>query len=242
MDNKIQSGESQMCFKPTLCKRFAHFSEEERVSVQLRLLAQGENMLSILRAQNTKTWKQLTEFVNTYHSYIKWSDRPSRKMYWALYEDENLVGCFGLGSAFSRPKIIQDFMKENNILFNELGNNIVYCLYGCSTKNSGTQFLKLIRNDAKIWWNERYGDTLKALQTFILPPRNGAMYKADNWSQLGETTGGVSQIVRTIQKKDLDKYDASKIEKRIFKSGEVKYLYRDFVETEKKLIFVKLLR
>jgi hypothetical protein len=29
------------------------------------------------------------DFVDNYHSYIKWSDRPSRKLYWLLYENSS---------------------------------------------------------------------------------------------------------------------------------------------------------
>lgn len=179
-------------------------------------------------------------FVNTYHSYIKWADRPSRKMYWLLYEKDILVGVFGLGSAFARPKPVMNFMAENNLEFNNVGNNIVYALNGCIDKNAGTKFLKMVRNDAILWWKDRYGDTLKAFQTFILPPRTGAMYKADNWIQLGSTTGGKTQTVRTIRPSDADRYPQA--EKRVFKSGEIRYLVREFTDTIPKLIFMRLIK
>ena len=178
------------------------------------------------------------EFINANHSYIKFSDRPSRKMYWLLFEDLEIVGVFALGSAFARPKAIAEWMKQHQIKFNELANNIVYCLSGHKDRNAGSRFLKLLRNDAKIWWRERYGDELKAFQTFILPPRTGAIYKADNWIQLGETTGGKSMSIRTLKKIDGENNPAA--ERREFKSGEVKYLVREFKETTPKLIFVKL--
>jgi hypothetical protein len=195
----------------------------------------------MLEIKFVTNYTKVKEFINQYHSYIKFADRPSRKMYWELYENDIMVGVFGLASAFARPKTIQDFMRENNIQFNELGNNIVYCLHGSQDKNVGTKFLKLIRKDAKIRWKERYGDELKAIQCFVLPPRNGAIYKADNWLQLGETTGGVTQIVRTLPKTDPRIETLPNVEKRTFKSGEIKYLYREFSVTDKKLIFMKLL-
>lgn len=94
------------------------------------------------------------DFINQYHSYIRYADRPSRKMYWLLHEDDRLVGVFGLGSAFTRNKIIQNYLNDHQILFNEIANNIVFCLYATQHKNSGTIFLSMIRRDAKVWWKE----------------------------------------------------------------------------------------
>lgn len=194
---------------------------------------------SIERIVETLKRKTAAEFVNAHHSYIKWADRPSRKMYWALYENGILVGVFGLGSAFARPKPIMKYMSEHSLAFNEVGNNIVYALFGQKDRNAGTRFLKMIRRDAVVWWKERYGDELKALQTFILPPRTGAMYKADNWMQLGSTTGGTTQSCRTLYGEERAKHPEAEI--RTFKSGEVKYLLREFRTTEPKLIFMRLL-
>lgn len=178
------------------------------------------------------------KFVNNYHSYIEWSDRPSRKMYWLLFEDSRLVGVWGLASAFDKPKRISDFMEQNNIQFNEMGNNIVYCLSGHTDKNAGTKYLKRLRYDAKQWWLERYGDDLKSLQCFVLPPRTGAVYKADNWTMIGHTKGKSLQI-RTLTKEQAE--GVKGVEVRTFSNGQVRYLVREFVNTEPKLIFVKLI-
>ena len=193
----------------------------------------------IKRAVCPDSRKRIKSFIDTHHSYIKFADRPSRKLYWELYEDDFLVGAFGLASAFARPKTITSFMKQHTISFNELGNNIVFCLFGQNDKNAGTKFLKLLRHDAKLWWFERYGDVLKAIQTFILPPRTGAVYKADNWTQLGATTGGITQTVRTLYGEEAQKNP--KAERRVFKSGEIKYLLREYQTTEPKLIFMRIL-
>jgi hypothetical protein len=193
---------------------------------------------SVSRAVTTEMRTAARDFVNAHHSYIKWADRPSRKCYWLLYENEILVGVFGLGSAFARPKPIATYMTEHGLGFNEVANNIVYALFGCQDKNAGTRFLKMLRRDAVVWWKERYGDDLKAFQTFILPPRTGAMYKADNWQQLGSTTGGKTQTMRTLYGEERTKHPEAEI--RTFKSGEVKYLLREFRDTEPKLIFMRL--
>jgi len=46
-------------------------------------------------------------------------------------------------------------------------------------------FRKRIEDDYK----KNYGDTLIGLVTFVELPRDGAIYKADNWDYLGLTQG-----------------------------------------------------
>ena len=213
---------------------------EELVKKHNKFIDKNGNVFYITRCTTSEMWAGGKKFVNENHSYIKWSDRPSRKLYWLLYENNKLCGVFGLGSAYSNIKVVKDWMLNKQIKFNELANNIVYCLSKTNNKNSGTIFLSLCRKDAIKWWFEKYKDKLKAFQTFILPPRTGALYKADNWVLLGRTSGGITQTTKTIQFKNLDVYPKSKIQKKIFKSGEIKYLLRDFKTSEPKLIFVKL--
>ena len=43
----------------------------------------------------------------------------------------------------------------------------------------------VLRNALK----KKYGDDLKWLITFVAGGNNGAVYKADNWKQIGETAG-----------------------------------------------------
>ncbi len=194
------------------------------------------NQFSISRA-TTKDKRLLCKlFINHNHSYIKWSDRPSRKLYWLLHENEELVGVFGLGSGFVRPKVISLLMTEKNISFNEIGNNIVFCMSGQIDKNAGSKLLSLVRRDAKKWWKERYGDNLKLLQTFILPPRTGSVYKADNWKYIGDTSG-VSQITKTIRISNVNNTD--KVITKVFNDGSVRYLTRSMSKTDVKLIFIK---
>jgi len=187
----------------------------------------------IQRITTSQQRSAFRKFVNTYHSYIKDENRPSRELYWLLYENDILVGAFGFGSAFNFSKYIKNFMNEYHIEFNELAYNIVYCLYGNEDKNAGTIFLSKVRKDCVEWWKGRYGDTIKGFQSFILPPRTGAMYKADNWILLGETTGDSIKTVTV-------KYPGDKTIREIHKDGSVAYRIKTGHKVEKKLIFVRL--
>ena len=72
--------------------------------------------------------------------------------------------------------------------FNTIANNWRFCMTK-SIKNAGTQILKQVRKQAPIEWKKKYGDDLKWLITFVAGGNNGAVYKADNWKQIGETAG-----------------------------------------------------
>lgn len=58
-----------------------------------------------------------------------------------------------------------------------------------SVPNIGTKILKLLRREAKIEWLKKYGNELKYIITFVGGGHNGAVYRADNWTVVGETAG-----------------------------------------------------
>ena len=58
-----------------------------------------------------------------------------------------------------------------------------------SIPNAGSQILKKFRESALIEWKKKYKDNLKYIITFVGGGNNGAVYKADNWKQIGETAG-----------------------------------------------------
>ena len=49
--------------------------------------------------------------------------------------------------------------------------------------------LKQLRKEAPVEWERKYGDKLEYLITFVGGGHNGAVYKADNWEIIGETSG-----------------------------------------------------
>ena len=65
-----------------------------------------------------------------------------------------------------------------------------------SIPNAGTQILRQLRTISPAAWKQKYGDVLVMLETFVQPEiegsdnkRNGAVYLADNWVEVGETQG-----------------------------------------------------
>ena len=50
-------------------------------------------------------------------------------------------------------------------------------------------FLRMVKDKEEADILLKYGDNLKWLITFVAGGNNGAVYKADNWKQIGETAG-----------------------------------------------------
>ena len=85
---------------------------------------------------------------------------------------------------YTHPKL----KKATTYVTSYYKDNWRFCMTK-SIKNAGTQILKQLRKQAHIEWKKKYGDDLKWLITFVAGGNNGAVYKADNWKQIGETAG-----------------------------------------------------
>ena len=143
------------------------------------------------------------KIINNYHSYVPTHKSVGRRIDWLVYHSdytnilgvEKPIGMIGIGSSvYTCPKdILNHLGKTANEYkepdhFNTIANNWRFCMTE-SIKNAGTQILKQVRKQAPIEWKKKYGDDLKWLITFVAGGNNGAVYKADNWKQIGETAG-----------------------------------------------------
>lgn len=82
-----------------------------------------------------------------------------------------------------------------------LANNSRFCLIqqNATLKNLGTMVLKQLRVEGAKRWKSKYGQDLVLIETFVQPSRtdeyngqkarNGAIYLADNWKEIGQTSG-----------------------------------------------------
>ena len=79
------------------------------------------------------------------------------------------------------------FNTEDDLCF--LNNNVFRIVEHTGDKNLGTKVLKLFRQALRIDYKDKYDTILHGIVTFVEPPRSGAIYKADNWENLGMTQG-----------------------------------------------------
>ena len=160
-------------------------------------------MITIELVKDLSQKKVVKSIIENHHSYVASNDSVGRRIDWLVYHSdytnvlglEKPIGMIGIGSSvYPCPKDILNFLgkkadeyKEPKH-FNTIANNWRFCMTK-SIKNAGTQILKKVRKQAPIEWKKKYGDNLKWLITFVAGGNNGAVYKADNWKQIGETAG-----------------------------------------------------
>ena len=144
---------------------------------------------------------QVKRIIEKHHSYVPSNSSVGRRIDWLIYHSdyknilgvEKPIGMIGIGSSvYPPPKDILSYVgmtkSEYKDNFNSFANNWRYCLTK-SIPNLGSQVLKQLRNLGLLQWKSKYGDDLKWLITFVGGGNNGAVYKADNWKQIGETAG-----------------------------------------------------
>ena len=161
-----------------------------------------------------KSSEQLKKFRNTidkHHQYMNSANIPSRRISFNMYETKsgNYIGGIGLASSVlalgGRDKYIgwdKDTRLKN---LGMTANNYRFCLIkdNITIKNVGTMALKLLRTVGAQTWEKKYGDRLVLIETFIKPPWNGSVYRADNWLDVGMTKGSsISKVPLTLWKRE----------------------------------------
>ena len=145
--------------------------------------------------------------IDKFHSYKKYTDSPTRNIRWLLYENEsgNHIGAIGLSSATISISCRDNYIgwsKEQRIKnLGMLANNSRCCFIrnNMTIKNTGSMVLKQLRIQGAKRWFEKYEQPLVLLETFVQPDRdteyngkmkrNGSIYRADNWIEIGMTSG-----------------------------------------------------
>ena len=69
--------------------------------------------------------------------------------------------------------------------------------------NVGTMALKILRTVGAQRWEQKYGDKLVLIETFIKPQWNGSLYISDNWIDVGMTKGSsISKVPLSLWKRE----------------------------------------
>ncbi len=126
--------------------------------------------------------------------YIPNKGSIGQQLHYLIYLEKEIVGIISGGSAAYATRSRDDFFgitKENRtVALNGIIDNTVFRLER-NLPNLGTQVLSLWRRKVAEDWEEKYHVTPCGFETFIIEndSRKGAMYKADNWTFVGETSG-----------------------------------------------------
>lgn len=150
-------------------------------------------MISIRIAETKEEKKIADKMVVEYHSYVSSARTVGRCLKYIISYNNKDVGTFWVGSGFKpTPKAILNYFNmsqsEFDKIFNEVADNKRFCMIE-RIPNLGSQILKLIRNRVRDDWRKKYNNELRAIITTIGSDKNGAVYLADNWNNIGETAG-----------------------------------------------------
>jgi hypothetical protein len=136
---------------------------------------------------------EVKAIIENHHSYVPTYRSVGRRIDWIVTLEGKTVGMVGIGSATYPPS--KDMLlylgmtkEEYRQFFNSFANNWRFCMTE-QRFNLGSQVLKLVRENAGKAWEEKYGNTLTHIFTFVGAGKTGAVYKADNWTEIGLTAG-----------------------------------------------------
>ena len=150
--------------------------------------------LKIRIADSTEDKKIADNLVIDHHSYVNSARVVGRCLKYIISYQDKDIATFWLGSGFKpTPKAILNFFNKSQSefdkMFNEVADNKRFCIKENPIDNLGSQILSMVRKRAKTDWSNRYGNELKGILTTIGDGKNGAVYLADNWKQIGQTAG-----------------------------------------------------
>jgi len=221
--------------------------------------------IRITECKQSSDFKLFRDTINNNHSYVKYKDSPTRRLSFLINEtiSGNFIGVIGLTSGTLALKCRENYIGWNNEIkmqnINKIANNSRFCLIkeNITIPNVASMSLKLLRTFGVEQWNIRYNCNLILLETFILPNRtveynghtnrNGACYRADNWTEIGLTEGNsIKKIPMAMWKKEntergkLARENPTECMKLYSKyvNNSTKYGY-SVESTDKKIVFIK---
>lgn len=174
--------------------------------------------------------------------YVPNKGAIGQQIHYIIYLDCIPVGIISGGSAVYATKPRDEFFgitKHNRtIALNGIINNTVFRLER-NLPNLGTQILAMWRRQIVVDWVSKYHVIPCGFETFIIENerRKGAMYKADNWAYVGNTSGNTKMHLHGIDK---EFQRMSNIPKLIFckriRGGHLPQEYHSSWKVEKSII------
>jgi len=135
--------------------------------------------------------------------YIPNNGAIGQQLHYLIYVDYEIAGIISGGSAAFATKARDEFFginKDNRtVALNGIIDNTVFRLEK-NLPNLGTQILAKWRKVVAQDWEAKYRIKPCGFETFIIENENrkGALYKADNWTFVGETSGSTKMHLHGI--------------------------------------------
>lgn len=131
--------------------------------------------------------------------YVENNGAYAQQIHFLIHYKREIVGIISGGSAAYATTVRDAFFKitpENrDQVLNGIVDNTVFRLE-LTEKNLATRVLSIWRKVIVQVWEDMYGVTVYGFETFVVEEdhRKGALYKADNWTFLGQTVGNSESL------------------------------------------------
>ena len=137
--------------------------------------------------------------------YIPNNGAVGQQIHYLIVINGKCVGIISGGSAAYAVKSRDEFFgitpENRKVALNGIVDNTVFRLE-MNEPNLGTQILSIWRKKIVVDWYEKYDVKVAGFETFIIENerRKGSLYKADNWTFVGKTSGSTKYHMHGIEK------------------------------------------
>ena len=148
--------------------------------------------------------------------YVPNNGAVGQQIHYLIQVDSEIVGIISGGSAAyavgSRDSYFGITKDNRKTALNGIVDNTVFRLEK-NIPNLGTQILKAWRKQVASDWLNEYGVEVCGFETFVVEEehRKGAMYRADNWDFVGETSGSTKMHLHGIEKQFIRQQTSKKL-------------------------------
>lgn len=112
-----------------------------------------------------------------------------RQLIYKIYDEYNFLGVIVGGSATLHLPGRDEFFGNDYCINGIINNNFFHLIDNHGDKNLGTKVLSIWRKKVVVDWEDKYKDKVIGFESLVELPRKGSMYKADNWTLVGQTKG-----------------------------------------------------
>ena len=137
--------------------------------------------------QAKKSDKDVQYLMSIHYSHPK--GFVGRQLIYKVFDNDEFVGVIVGGSATLHLLGRNEFFGDKYYINGIINNNFFHLIDNHGDKNLGTKVLAKWRKQVVKDWEERYKDKVIGFESLVELPRTGAMYKADNWTEVGITKG-----------------------------------------------------
>ena len=130
--------------------------------------------------------------MSAYHPLGMGQPFGAHQRYWIRSKAERILGAL-LFAAPARALVDRDNWigwtpgERRKFLYRIVGNSRFLILPGVQVPHLASHVLALAVRRLRADWLARYGYAPVLLETYVMPPHNGACYRAANWRLIGET-------------------------------------------------------